>query len=87
LSLPAYAERTAQVVAAWKAVNGKQAGDPVKLAQALVQLVDRDDPPLRWLAGADAVAAGEQKVRTLLAQIELHRDLSIRLAHDDAATS
>jgi NAD(P)-dependent dehydrogenase (short-subunit alcohol dehydrogenase family) len=87
LSLPDYAERTAQVVAAWKAVNGKQAGDPAKLARALVQLADRDEPPLRWLAGADAVAAGEQKARTLLSQIDAYREVSIGLAHDDLAAS
>jgi hypothetical protein len=33
------------------------------------------------------VAAGEQKARTLLAQIDAHRELSTSLAHDDAAAS
>ena len=87
LSIPDYAERTAQIVPAWKAMNGKQAGDPAKLARALIRLADSDEPPLRWLAGSDVVAAGEQKARTLLAQIDAHRELSTSLAHDDAAAS
>jgi hypothetical protein len=65
-------------------MNGQQSGDPAKLARALVQLTDSDTPPLRWAAGADAVAAFEQKAQQLLAQADAHRDLSSSLAHDDA---
>ena len=36
-------------------MNGKQGGDPAKLARALVQLASGVDPPLPWVAGADAV--------------------------------
>ncbi|HYH26887.1 MAG TPA: SDR family oxidoreductase [Blastococcus sp.] len=79
-----YAERTRQTVTAWKGMNGQQGGDPVKLARALIQLTDSAEPPLRWAAGADAVAAFEQKARQLLAQADAHRDLSSSLAHDNA---
>ena len=79
-----YAERTQQTVAAWKGMNGSQGGDPGKLARALVQLTDSDEPPLRWAAGSDAVAAFEQKAQQLLAQADAHRELSSSLAHDDA---
>ena len=53
---------------------------PAKLAAALVQLVDEDNPPFRWVAGADAVAAVEQKARDLLAQVDAYRDISTSLA-------
>jgi NAD(P)-dependent dehydrogenase (short-subunit alcohol dehydrogenase family) len=43
-----YAERTAQTVAAWQSMNGKQGGDPAKLADALVHLAGQDEPPLRF---------------------------------------
>jgi NAD(P)-dependent dehydrogenase (short-subunit alcohol dehydrogenase family) len=79
-----YAERTTQTVAAWNAMNGQQAGDPAKLAKALVQLAGQDRPPLRWVAGADAVATVEQKANNLLAQADAYRELSSNLAHDDA---
>jgi len=81
LSIDDYAERTAQTRPAWEAMSGKQGGDPAKLADALVTLVD-DDPPLRWVAGADAVATVEQKANELLAQVDAHRDLSSSLAVD-----
>jgi NAD(P)-dependent dehydrogenase (short-subunit alcohol dehydrogenase family) len=82
-SIDDYAERTRQTVVAWRAMNGKQGGDPAKLANALVQLAGQDQPPLRWVAGADAVEAVEQKARTLLAQVDAYRELSSGLAHDD----
>ena len=84
LSIDDYADRTEQTVARWKSMNGKQSGDPAKLARALVQLVALDEPPLRWIAGADAVAAVEQKARDLLAQADAHRALSSSLDHDAA---
>jgi NAD(P)-dependent dehydrogenase (short-subunit alcohol dehydrogenase family) len=79
-----YAERTRQTVTAWKGMNGQQGGDPAKLARALVQLAGQDEPPLRWIAGADAVATAEQKAKTLLAQADAYRELSSSLAHADA---
>jgi NAD(P)-dependent dehydrogenase (short-subunit alcohol dehydrogenase family) len=83
-SIGDYAERTNQTVAAWNAMDGQQGGDPAKLANALVQLASQDEPPLRWVAGADAIATVEQKAKDLLAQADAYRELSSNLAHDDA---
>jgi NAD(P)-dependent dehydrogenase (short-subunit alcohol dehydrogenase family) len=83
-SIEDYAERTTQTVAAWNAMNGQQGGDPAKLASALIQLASRDEPPRRWVAGADAIATVEQKANDLLAQADAYRELSSNLAHDDA---
>ena len=79
-----YAERTEQTVAAWNGMNGQQQGDPAKLADALVQLAGQDEPPLRFAAGADAVTTFEQKAQDLLAQADAHREMSSKLAHNDA---
>jgi NAD(P)-dependent dehydrogenase (short-subunit alcohol dehydrogenase family) len=86
-SIDDYAERTAAMVPAWKAMNGQQQGDPAKFATALVQIVDQAQPPLRWVAGSDAVAAVEQKAHDLLAQADAYRDLSTSLAHDAVVSS
>jgi NAD(P)-dependent dehydrogenase (short-subunit alcohol dehydrogenase family) len=83
-SIDDYAERTTQTVAAWNAMNGQQGGDPAKLANALVQLASQDEPPERFVAGADALATVEQKAKDLLAQADAYRELSSNLAHDDA---
>jgi NAD(P)-dependent dehydrogenase (short-subunit alcohol dehydrogenase family) len=83
-SIDDYAERTEQTVAVWNSMNGQQGGDPAKLAEALVQLAGQDEPPLRFVAGADAIATVQQKAKDLLAQADAYRELSTNLAHDDA---
>jgi NAD(P)-dependent dehydrogenase (short-subunit alcohol dehydrogenase family) len=83
-SIDDYAERTKQTVAVWNSMNGQQGGDPAKLANALVQLASQDEPPLRFAAGADAIATVEQKAKDLLAQADAYRELSSNLAHDDS---
>ena len=77
-----YAERTKETVAAWSGMDGKQGGDPAKLADAIVHLAGLDDPPTRFAAGADAVQTFEAKAKALLEQAEAHRELSSSLAHD-----
>jgi len=79
-----YAERTRQTVTAWKGMNGQQGGDPAKLADALIQLAELDEPPLRFAAGADAVGVFETRAKELQNQAEAHRELSSNLAHDNA---
>jgi NAD(P)-dependent dehydrogenase (short-subunit alcohol dehydrogenase family) len=84
LSIDDYAERTAQTRPAWEAMSGKQTNDPAKLAKALVTVVDQEEPPRRWVAGADAVATVEQKARELLVQVDAYRELSSSLAVEGA---
>jgi NAD(P)-dependent dehydrogenase (short-subunit alcohol dehydrogenase family) len=84
LSIEDYADRTRATIEAWKGMNGKQSGDPAKLAAGLVTLADSEEPPLRWVAGADAVEIATGKAQSLLEQVDAHRTLSTSLAHDDA---
>lgn len=82
LSINDYAERTAQTITAWKGMNGQQGGDPAKLAAALVKLSDSDDLPLRFVAGADAMAIVEANLKTIEEQIDVQRALSESLSFD-----
>ncbi|MEC0372841.1 SDR family NAD(P)-dependent oxidoreductase [Paenibacillus chibensis] len=82
LSIGDYAKRTAETRSAWESMNGKQAGDPSKLAQALLTIASEKQPPQRWIAGADAVAAIEQKVNDLQKQMDAYRDLSMSLSFE-----
>ena len=81
-SIPEYAERHAQRVQWYESMNGQQAGDPAKLARALVTIVSQEQPPRRFIAGADALGIAEQKVRELQEQIDAYRELSTTLALD-----
>jgi len=77
-----YNERRAQQMQFWKAANGQQSGDPAKLAQALITLVNEDKPPRRFIAGADAIDTAEQVAATLREQTDAYRELSSSLAYE-----
>jgi len=81
-SIADYDERRAAQLAWWKAQNGLQSGDPAKLAQALITIANEEQPPRRFIAGADAIATAEQTVATLQAQIDAYRELSTTMAFD-----
>jgi NAD(P)-dependent dehydrogenase (short-subunit alcohol dehydrogenase family) len=82
-SIADYAERNAAQREFWESQNGQQSGDPAKLAQALLTIADEEQPPRRFIAGADAIGTAEQKVADLQAQIDAYRDLSTSLALDE----
>jgi NAD(P)-dependent dehydrogenase (short-subunit alcohol dehydrogenase family) len=79
-SIADYAERTTATMEAWQGMDGKQGGDPAKLAAALVELAALAQPPVRFAAGAEAVATFERKANKLLNQADAHRELSTSLA-------
>jgi len=81
-SIEDYDERRAKQLEFWKAQNGKQSGDPAKLARALIIIASQEPPPRRFVAGADAIATAEQKIADLEAQIDANRNLSTSLAFD-----
>ena len=60
LAIDDYAERSAAQRTWWAAQDGQQAGDPDKLAQALMTIVDEDPPPRRFIAGADVIALAQR---------------------------
>ncbi|MFF3662048.1 hypothetical protein [Streptomyces olivochromogenes] len=43
-----------------------------------------NDPPARFVAGADAITAVEAKAKTLPARVEASRELGMDLDFDDA---
>jgi NAD(P)-dependent dehydrogenase (short-subunit alcohol dehydrogenase family) len=81
-SIPDYDGRRESLVAAWRGTHRQQAGDPAKLAQALLSIASEQTPPRRFLAGADAIAVAEQKVADLQAEIDAYRELSSSLAFE-----
>jgi len=83
-SIVDYAERTKEIVAAWTGMDGKQGGDPAKLANALLKLVELEAPPFRFPGGADAVQTFEAKATALLTQAHAHHELSTSLALNEA---
>jgi NAD(P)-dependent dehydrogenase (short-subunit alcohol dehydrogenase family) len=86
-SIEDYAERSAAQREFFESMNGKQAGDPAKLAQALLTIVDEEHPPFRLIAGADAITVADEKLVERQQQLDAYRDLSTSLALDEAMTA
>jgi len=82
LTIDDYADRSAAQRTWWASQDGQQAGDPDKLAQAVLTIIDEDPPPRRFIAGADVIAIAQRKIDELRDQIESHRKLSTSLSFD-----
>jgi NAD(P)-dependent dehydrogenase (short-subunit alcohol dehydrogenase family) len=82
-SIEDYANRNAAQREFYESMDGKQGGDPAKLAQALLTVTDQEQPPFRFIAGADAIAVAEEKLAERQQQIDAHRDLSTSLGLDE----
>lgn len=49
-----------------KNVDGKQKGDPVRAAEAIIQAAEAPNPPLRLALGADALTVMREKVSNMM---------------------
>src|SRR3954468_7652238 len=86
-SIEDYAERNAAQREFWASMNGKQGGDPAKLAQALLTIAAVEQPPFRFIAGADAIAQAEASLAARQQQIDAYRELSTSLALHEATAA
>jgi hypothetical protein len=68
-------------------MNGKQTGDPAKLARAIITIVGHSPPPRRFIAGADAMGTVERKIAALKEDIESNRPLSTSLDFDNSQST
>lgn len=78
--IAAYDATSGETRRATRAVDGKQANDPKKLAQALLRLANEQQPPLRFTAGADATEIYDRVLVEKKHELDLWRTLSDSLA-------
>jgi NAD(P)-dependent dehydrogenase (short-subunit alcohol dehydrogenase family) len=72
-----YDTRRPKVRGSYEQRNGQQPGDPVKLAQAVVELAKREKPPLRFVAGSFAYNTAQAKLDDVRAEYESLRELAL----------
>ncbi len=63
-------EAVREMIAQHQAMPGTQLGDPVKVAAAIVEVVERGDAPLHQLLGSDSYALAGGRLDTLRAEVE-----------------
>jgi NAD(P)-dependent dehydrogenase (short-subunit alcohol dehydrogenase family) len=76
-TLDDYAARSAEIRAYFGEHNHRQAGDPARLARTLVALAADANPPLRFMAGADAIEMATSKLKAVSEEIAKWYQLSI----------
>ncbi len=57
--------------------SGRQLGDPAKLAEAVLQLLDSDNPPPQLLLGSDALKFVSERLQRMQQEIEEWRALTL----------
>ncbi|MDV4070564.1 short-chain dehydrogenase/reductase [Elizabethkingia anophelis] len=57
--------------------SGKQKGDPVRAALAIIKAVEAENPPFRLLLGKAAYDLANEKLESLKANFELWKDVSL----------
>src|SRR5215470_9232350 len=81
--IPDYAETSGKMRDLAGQVNHKQAGDPAKLAAAVVRLAASPKPPVHLLLGNDTLTAYQIKASSLAKEIEEWHDVITGTDHDD----
>lgn len=74
-----YDPRRSKILGSYEKRNGRQPGDPVKLAQAIVRLSNEETPPLRFAAGVMAADTAMAKLDEMRAEFARWRDLAVSL--------
>lgn len=71
-----YDERRSRAQASYESRSGKQPGDPVRLADAVVRLANEPKPPMRFVAGAWALGIADKKLENVRANVDAWRKAS-----------
>jgi len=72
-----YAGTSGQVVAHLQRIGGKQLGDPVRGAKAILEAVESPEPPLHLILGSDSLRRAREKLRRLGEEIDRWESVSL----------
>ena len=76
-ALPDYDAYRAKAQAVFELRNHRQVGDPDKLGAALVQIAEAERPPLRFVAGRDALDIVTAEVASVATEVDRWRELTL----------
>jgi NAD(P)-dependent dehydrogenase (short-subunit alcohol dehydrogenase family) len=72
----AYASSVGRTSAAFDTMGGSQLGDPDRAAQALLEIVDSENPPLHLLLGSDALRRAREKLDAVIEEVDRWEELT-----------
>ena len=82
-----YEETAHKFVKMQEEMSGEQPGDPEKAAQAMIKVVESDNPPMRLVLGEDALKATRQKIETFQKELDEWEDVTLSTSYEDAKTT
>jgi NAD(P)-dependent dehydrogenase (short-subunit alcohol dehydrogenase family) len=83
--IPDYAETATARMNATAGYSGKQPGDPVRAAQAMIDITEIADPPRHFVLGKVALDGVSAKLKERMAEIDTWRDRGLATDFPDAA--
>ena len=82
--LPDYEASVGSIFKLLRSIEGRQEGDPRKIADMIVQLANRDDVPLRLILGVDAEKRVQRAEDARASQAAQWRHLTLSTVFEDA---
>jgi NAD(P)-dependent dehydrogenase (short-subunit alcohol dehydrogenase family) len=82
--MPEYADTVGPTREYVRTGDGAQPGDPAKAAEAILQALDADEPPLRLVLGSDAIGNIERRLHALGDELEAWRAVGAATALEGA---
>ena len=82
-----YEETAHKFVKQQEEMSGEQPGDPDKAAQAMIKVVESDNPPMRLVLGEDALKGVRQKIETFQQELKEWEDVTLSTSFEDAKST
>ena len=82
-----YEETAHKFVKMQEQSSGEQPGDPDKAAQAMIKVVESDNPPMRLVLGGDALEATRKKMKSFQQELEEWKEVTLSTSFEDAKST
>ena len=86
-SIAAYAETSGRTVHDLQAIAGKQPGDPVLAARAIIEAVEAKAPPMHLILGTDALRRARAKLQHLSNEVDRWEQVALSTDFTDQPES
>ncbi|BAY84503.1 short-chain dehydrogenase/reductase SDR [Calothrix parasitica NIES-267] len=82
--IDAYAPVSVASLQWFKEMDGKQPGNPIKAAQAIIQAVESSHPPMRLALGTDAISLIQEKLEWVKTDLDAWREVTVSTDYTDS---
>jgi hypothetical protein len=84
ISMPEYEPTVGKFLDFLNTIEGKQPGNPIKAANAIIQMVGTENPPLRFVLGKYAYTKFRKKINTLTQELDAWEAIGVNTDFETA---